>query len=271
MERDLGATADTLRRNRSYALRHALSILDTLAAQRSADGITLNQLVQSTGLNKSTVLRLLAPLLERRIVAKDTATGTYRMGLQVVEWAEAVLEETEIVRIGSSHLHRLVEDTGETAFLVVYDDGDVVYLSKVESPNVIRMSSQIGTRTPAYSTSNGKAMLAFLPPEETERVIARGLTAFTVNTITSPDVLRAELAVVRERHFAVDDEENVADARCVGAAVRDRQGRVAGAISLAGPAFRMERSRLLDLGPRVVATADAISRELGFVPRRPPT
>ncbi|MDA8200377.1 MAG: IclR family transcriptional regulator [Thermaerobacter sp.] len=252
-------------RNRSHTLRHALSILETLSACGYANGASLNQLAQATGLNKSTVLRLLTPLAERRIVAKDATSGTYRLGLQVVEWAEAVLDGTEIVRVGSPHLHELVEKTGETAFLVVYDDGDVVYLSKVESPNAIRMSSQIGTRTPAHTTSNGKAMLAFLPPQETERIIARGLRPFAPNTITSPEVLRSQLADIRRRHFALDDQENVPDARCVGAAVFNRQGRVAGGISLASPAYRMELDKLVELGPLVVETADAISRELGFV------
>ena len=252
-------------RNRSYTLRHALAILDALSGRGYADGASLNQLAQATGLNKSTVLRLLTPLVEHRVVAKEATSGTYRLGLQVVEWAEAVLDGTEIVRVGLPHLHQLVETTGETAFLVVYDDGDVVYMAKVESPNVIRMSSQIGTRTPAYTTSNGKAMLAFLPSEEAERLISRGLRAFTPNTVTSPDVLRSQLADVRRQHFAVDDRENVPDARCIGAAVFDRQGRVAGAISLASPAYRMELDRLVELGPLVVDAAKAISREMGFV------
>jgi len=253
------------KRNQSYALRHALDIMDTLADRRYPHGASLGQLVEATGLNKSTVLRLLAPLAERRIVVRNVETGTYRLGLRVVEWAETLLRETEIAQVALPHLHRLVEQTGETAFVVVYEDGDVVYLAKVESPNLIRMSSNIGTRTAAYSTANGKAILAFLPLEEAERVMARGLLALTPRTITSPDALRDELAQVRRRGFATDDQENVPDARCIGAPVFDRRGQVAGGISLSGPAFRMDWDRVEALAPVVVETARAISRDLGYV------
>lgn len=259
-------TAAAGHRNQSYALRHALAILDTLAERQHARGVSLNQLVASTGLNKSTVLRLIAPLTERGIVAKNPETGTYRLGLRVVEWAATLLSETETTRVAAPHLDRLVEATGETAFLVVYDDGDVVYLSKVESPNLLRMSSNIGTRTPAYSTANGKAILAFLPPSEVDRVVARGLRPFTPYTLTSPDALRAQLEDVRVKGYAVDNQENVLDARCAGAPLFDRQGQVAGAISLSGPAFRVDLARVEEMGGLVVAAAAAISRELGYVP-----
>jgi IclR family acetate operon transcriptional repressor len=253
------------KRNQSYALRHALDIMDAVADRRYPRGVSLSQLVEASGLNKSTVLRLMAPLLERRIVVRSAEAGTYRLGLRVVEWAETVLSETEIAQVASPHLQGLVERTGETAFLVVYESGDVVYLAKVESPNLIRMSSNIGTRTAAHSTANGKAILAFLPSEEVERLTARGLRAFTPRTITSPEALRAELAKVRARGYATDDQENVADARCIGAPVFDRRGQVAGGISLSGPAFRMDWDRVAALAPLVVATAQAISRDLGYV------
>jgi IclR family acetate operon transcriptional repressor len=250
-------------RNQSYALRHALAIIDALAVSRDGQGASLRELVQRTGLNKSTILRLMAPLLEKRIATKDPETGAYRLGWHVLEWAEAYLSGAELGRLAAPHLRSLVDSTGETAFLVVYDDGDVVYVSKIESPNKIRMSSNIGTRTPAYSTANGKAILAFLPDSEVERVIARGLRPVTPYTVTDADALRAQLAAVRRRRYAFDDRENVIDARCVGAPIFDFHGQVVGGISLAGPAYRMEVDRIDELGHLVVDAADRISAELG--------
>jgi IclR family acetate operon transcriptional repressor len=250
-------------RNQSYALRHALAIIDALAEFRDGHGASLKDLVQRTGLNKSTILRLMTPLLEKHIATRDPEAGTYRLGWHVLEWAEAYLSGAELARLAAPHLRTLVERTGETAFLVVYEDGDVVYLSKVESPNKIRMSSNIGTRTPAYSTANGKAILAFLPDTELDRVIARGLRPLTPYTVTDADALREQLAMVRLHRYAFDDRENVVDARCVGAPVFDFRGQVVGGISLAGPAYRMEVERINELGRLVADVADAISAELG--------
>lgn len=252
------------KRNQSYALRHALALLECLAQDENIRGMSLKDLVTATGLNKSTVLRLLMPLLEQRLVTKSSDTGQYHLGLKVVEWAGTYLSQAEIARIALPHLHRLVEATGETAFLVVYDDGDVVFLAKVESPNKIRMSSNIGTRTSAYSTANGKAILAFLPESEVDRIIARGLHPITPHTVISPAALKAQLQQVRERHYAFDDRENAEDARCIGAPIFDFRGQVAGGISLSGPAFRMELARTDELGQLVWTTAQAISRELGY-------
>lgn len=252
------------RRNQSYALRHALAIVDALAAAEPGRGASLKELVQATSLNKSTILRLMNPLVEKRIVIKEGDTGTYRLGLRILEWAEAYLSGAELAHIAWPHLRALVDATGETAFLVVYDDGDAVYLAKVESPNKIRLSSNIGTRTPAYTTANGKAILAFLPEAEVNRVIARGLRPLTPFTVTDSDVLKQQLDEVRARRYAFDDRENVPDARCVGAPIFDFRGQVAGGISLAGPAHRIDLDRVDALAQLVMEAADAISRELGW-------
>jgi DNA-binding IclR family transcriptional regulator len=125
------------------------------------------------------------------------------------------------------------------------------------------MHSRIGGRMPLYCTAAGKAMLAWLPADVVDRVLALPTPARTEHTLTTATAVRENLAVVRERGWSMDDVENELDIRCVGAAVFDRSGAVVAACSLSGPDQRITPSRALDLGPRVRAAADAISRRLG--------
>lgn len=138
----------------------------------------------------------------------------------------------------------------------------MVYIAKVESPQSVRLVSRIGSRVPMHCSAMGKAILAHLPvPERTPPL--GPLEARTPRTITSEARLVAELDEIRQRGFSIDDEENEAGVRCIGAAVLARNGEPLGAISVSGPAGRLTLERVGELGPSVVETADVIARRLG--------
>ena len=128
------------------------------------------------------------------------------------------------------------------------------------------MSSTVGSRAPAHCTAVGKALLAFQPAEQAKQIIENGLRRFTANTITEPERLLEELASVRAKGFAVDDEESEMGLRCVAAPIRDHTGLVSAAISVSAPVQRMTKKNLQTMVPTVVAAADAISRRLGYLP-----
>jgi DNA-binding IclR family transcriptional regulator len=157
-----------------------------------------------------------------------------------------------------------MQTTRETVHLVVYDHGEVVYIDKVESPNTIRMFSQVGRRNPAYCTAVGKAFLAYLPEAAFDEVVARGLTHRTDNTRTTPEALRADLELIRQRGYAVDDIENEPEVRCVGAPIFDYSGRAIAAASVSGPATRVTGERVPELGRVVKGATEKISERLGF-------
>jgi DNA-binding IclR family transcriptional regulator len=167
------------------------------------------------------------------------------------------------------HLERLAAAAGETAHLCILDDGEVLYLEKVEPTRTVRVPSSVGQRNPAHCTAVGKALLAHLPEAEVDVVIRRrGLKSFTPNTITSPTLLKRELKAVRERGYAVDDEEIDEGLRCIGAPVRDASGRVVASMSIAGPAFRIGKGKIPPLANLVMSVADRLSREIGYRPQR---
>lgn len=160
-------------------------------------------------------------------------------------------------------LHRLAEESGETVHLVTFDPPEIVYIDKVESPRAVRMHSRIGGRLPAYCTATGKVFLAHSADDVVESVIATGLPARTPATITSPDRLRAELDLIRGRGYAVDDVENEQDIRCLAAPVHDHSGAVTTAVSISGPAARVTRERLPELGSLLLSATRTITTDLG--------
>lgn len=147
------------------------------------------------------------------------------------------------------------------------DGLEVLYVDRVESRHPVRLRSIIGTRNPLHCTSLGKAILAFLPPDEQAALVPRlALTRHTTNTITDADVLQRHLACVRERGYAIDDIENEDGVRCLGVPIRDHTGRAFAALSIAGPAYRFSLERIAELAPAVMRAAAEISCRVGFVP-----
>ncbi|MEV4199318.1 IclR family transcriptional regulator [Micromonospora globbae] len=251
-------------RNNSSSLRRALAVLDYVARfDQQPGGAHLSELAAGVKLNKSTLLRLLAPLVDAGLVWKDPTTGRYQLGPHTAYLGGVYLERLDCRAAAHDVLASLVDRTGETAHLVLIDKLEVVYVDKVESPNTIRMHSRIGTRQPLYSTSVGKALLAHLPPTVLADVIAGGMTQRTPNTITDEARLRSQLDLIQEHGYAVDDMENETGIRCVGAAIFDNLGHAIAALSVSGPDGRLTRDRVAEIGAAVTHAANEVSRRLG--------
>ncbi|MFI9169328.1 IclR family transcriptional regulator [Streptomyces lincolnensis] len=254
------------RRNASSSLRRALGILMYLAENDThPQGASLTDLATGLGMSKSTVLRLVGPLREERLVDQDPESGHYRLGPQNALLGQLYLERLDIRRTASPLLHQLAQDVREAVHLVSFDPPEIIYIDKVESPQAVRMHSRVGGRQPAYCTATGKAFLAHAADDVLHRVTAAGMPARTPATITSPEELRTELARIRERGYAVDDVENELDIRCVGAPVFDHSGAVVTAVSISGPASRVTHDRVKEIGVRVTETAQALTDRLGGI------
>jgi DNA-binding IclR family transcriptional regulator len=252
-------------RNQSASLRRALALLGYLRDRAGGGGASLGELATELDLSKSTVLRLAAPLIEENLLARDPETGGFRLGHGALRLGQAYLSRLDLRRVAAPECQALARTAGQTAHLVVYEAPFVVYLDKVENETTVRMASRIGSRAPAHCTGVGKAILAWLPAAAVAELVAGGLPAVTANTITDPDRLRAELARIRDRGYAIDDRENEPEVRCVAAPIFDHTGAVAAALSVSGLASRMTVARVRELGPVVAATAGRISRELGAI------
>lgn len=219
------------------------------------------------GLKKATAHRLLSALRRRGLVTQDPVSRRYRLGLKLWELGSMATSQVDWVHRVKPYLQQLTDETGETSHLAVLSDGQVLYVEKVESPRSLRIPSQVGRRLPVHCTAIGKALVAFLPDEVLESIVAhRGLVRFTSNTITDLDRLRNELAIARERGYTTDNEEIEEGLACIGAPIRDHSAHVVAAISIAGPASRVRSERMGEHIRAVVAAANSISKMLGCPP-----
>jgi DNA-binding IclR family transcriptional regulator len=222
-------------------------------------------LAEKLGLHKSTVHRLLAVLQHNGFVEREPGCTKYRLGWRIFELGMAAASHLDILERAKPYVTQLVEATGETAHLDVLRQGEVVSLVNVESRYTVRTPATVGRHIPLHCTSQGKAILAFLPPDQ----IARQLKDYvfsrhSANTILSKDRFLTDLALVASRGYAVDNEEYEEGLRCIAAPVHDYSGEVAGAISIAGPTFRVTGSRLPALSREVKRIAAELSAALGY-------
>ncbi|MFB4277126.1 IclR family transcriptional regulator [Nonomuraea sp. MTCD27] len=227
---------------------------------RGHSGLSLTQLSEAVGLSKSTVLRLTVPLVEARLLDRDRRTGTYRLGHGTLRLGQAYLATLDLRAVAAEESHRLMSEVRETVHLVVYDPPHVVYIDKVENEANVRMASRIGSRGPLHSTAVGKAILAWQPEEILAELV---LEPRTRRTITDVERLRAELAHIRRRGYAVDDRENEPEVRCVAAPIFNHDDAVTAAVSVSGLTSRITAARVRELGPLVAGAAARISRKLG--------
>jgi IclR family KDG regulon transcriptional repressor len=244
-------------------LDRALAILEILS-QEGPD-LSLAEISERLQLHKSTAHRLMMVLERYKLIEKNSVSGRYRLGLKLFELGTKAVSQLDLRERARPFLERVVLETGETVHLCIMDDTEVVYLDKVEPARSVRMASSVGRRNPAYCTAVGKAMMAYLSEAEVESIVRKqGLKSLTANTITTLYELKTELATIRKRGYAIDDEENEEGVRCVGCVVRGCSGEPVAAISISGPAFRVTREKIEHLAKPVVAAARSLSANLGF-------
>jgi len=242
-------------------LEKALDVLDAIG--RAPQGLSQMELGESLRLPRTTLYRLLAALAKRGLVRRDPLRRVYCLGLLCFEYARQAYTMPDLVAAASLELRTLRDLTGETTYLAVLDGLEALSLERVDGNHSQRSAAALGQRKPLHCTSQGKAMLAAMPPMQRKALIQElHLTAHTPHTITDRRRLAAELKLTTTRGYAIDDEEIALGVRCCGAAVVDAAGQVRGAVSVAAPAFRMTHARIHLLGAEVAQAARRIGAQL---------
>jgi DNA-binding IclR family transcriptional regulator len=242
----------------STAIDKALWVLEALAEHES-----VTKIATATGLPKSTTHRILQSLAEHGFARPD-GTGGYLPGPKILTLAGRMLTRFDPVRQASPVLQRLHDQTGYTVHLAVLNGDEAVYAAKLEGRKPYQMPSRVGMSLWLHTSAIGKAMLAAMSDDEVAGITTRtGLTRRTPATITTQAALRRHLARVRECGFAIDDEENEAGIRCVGAAVFDHTGHVVAGVSISTLTHELSVDDAQELGPLVAGTAHEVSRTLG--------
>ena len=247
-------------RTKLSSVANAILLLKAFSDEHSELGISV--LAERLHLAKSTVHRLASTLVEAGML-EQSVNGQYRLGLAVFELGSLVRRKLDLSFEAKPWLMTLREQTGETVDLSILDHDGVVCVNFLESQKVNRISSGIGLRKPVHCTAEGKVLIAFQPPQVIDRIMSATHEQRTPRTLTDPAALREELAKIRARGYAIDDEEYEVGVRSIAAPVRDDTGSSVAAVGVTGPAQRLTKNRLAIIGRHVDAAAKAISLRLG--------
>jgi len=255
------------RQGTSQSVERGLAILSSFSADRRLIGVS--EVAQELGLSRSTAHRYIATLARLGYLYQDPTTRKYVLGPRVLELGFTAINSMELRDVAAPQLRRLCDETGHTVNMAILDDVDIVYIERFRASrrnqDAIDLDLHVGSRLPAYCTSMGKVLLAYLPAAERDEVLSR--IAFDrrgPNTLTSRAALLAELERVRAAGIAVNNEELAYGLRSVAAPIRDRSGEVTAALNLAVHRTMLSTEDLVErYAPSVQRTAAAISAELG--------
>jgi DNA-binding IclR family transcriptional regulator len=243
--------------DRTFRVLEALSQADT--------GCGISELSHRLGIAKSTTFNILATLTELGYIYRTDADHKYHLSLKLFSLGSTVVERMDLRRVAGTILQELVNATGETANLGTIQGDEAVYIECLSGPHPVTVHTWPGKRLSLRSTALGKALLAWLPRDEAEAILASSeLDMHSPAHAESMDRLFTELAEVRIRSYSIDNEEDAPGMRCVGAPIFDYSGRVVAAISLTAPAQRLPLENIEETAVLVVRSAERVSRRLGY-------
>jgi DNA-binding IclR family transcriptional regulator len=246
----------------TQAITRALTLLKAFDDDHPAWG--LSELARETGLNKSTAYRLLSALEREGMLGRAADGESYTLGAEIVVLGGRALRANNLRAVSRSALEQLAEDTRETASLEILSGNEVLVIDEIAGGYLMGGVPNLGSRWPLHASSTGLAVLAYLPEADVADLLPRALPRMTPATITGRAALAEELACVRERGYSIADETLEVGLVAIAAPVFNHDGRVLGALSIAGPKLRLTADCLPATGEQVRAAADGISLHLGY-------
>ena len=245
---------------RSYnvrAVERAVQVLSAFDGEHFEQGVS--EIAQATGLPKATAHRIIMTLFNSGFLDRTADGEKFRLGLPLIGLGLGALRRLDVRRAAQPYMQRLVDDFQEICTLGVFDRDQVLYVEVVHSNHSLTIAARVGRHLPAHCTASGKVLLAFLPPEVVEPVLRSPLEVYTEKTITSPDELREELKAVRQRGYAVADEELEVGVWAISAPIRDIDRNVVAAMSIPFPTNRLNPERIPEITQALVEAANAVS------------
>jgi IclR family pca regulon transcriptional regulator len=227
----------------------------------------LSELAENAGFDKATTHRLARILVRFGCLVQDEDTRRYRLGVRVLDFGFAYLAGIDLRERALPHMQQLAHDFGGSVSLSQLDGAEIVYLERIPASQwTVSLEMRVGSRVPAHVTSMGKALLASLTDAQVRALLPAKLQPLTPRTITTTRQLLVQLAEIRSRGFAINDDETVIGLRSVAATIKGHRGSPMAALNVAVPTAQCSLDRLVsEIAPRVVQAAEAISAQIGGV------
>lgn len=242
------------------SVERAVTILEILARSGEA-GVT--EIAVEIGVHKSTAFRLVSTLERSGLVEQAEDRGKYRLGMGILRLAGATTARLDVVQESRAICRKLAADTGETVNIAVLSDRSALYLDQVSGGSGLQSHNWVGQHVPLHATSNGKILLSGLSGDELNAALP-ALHAYTDFTISTRKNLRHELEEVRAQGYAVAVDELEVGLTAVAAPIRNAHGDVIASLSLSGPTFRLDDSRVKEVLPLLIDAAAEVSHRLGW-------
>lgn len=255
-------------RYRVQSLGRALDLIDRIA-EAGQDGARLTDLARDIGLSKPAAYAILATLRARGLVVDfgEGMTRRYRLGLSFVRFGDLAVANTGLGDVAMPILRELTQEVGLTSRVAMLDDGFAVVIGRVDGPGAIRFAAALGRREAPHCSGVGKLLLAAMPRDEALAILERvGHERRTPNTLDSLAALAADFDRIAERHYAIDDEEDVEGIVCLAAGVFGHGGRAVGAISVTTLKQLLPTEAIPSVVEPLLRHADRISQTLGGPP-----
>lgn len=247
---------------RIQSIDRTLMVLNCFSEHQTE--LRLSEIAQEIGLNKSTAHGILNTLKYHGLISQDEESHKYRLGLRLMELGSRAANSLNIIQFAGPKIRKLCSEIEETVHLGTLDGEEMVYIDKIESWQSMRIASSVGARLPAYGTGMGKAIMAFLSEEELMKSIPAVFRPFTPNTIVNMEDLLEELERIREKGYAIDNEEHSIGLRCVAAPIFNHEGKVKYSISVSGPGVRMSEGKMDTIILLVREACRDISEKMGY-------
>ena len=248
----------------NQSLAHGLNIL--LLFDHAHPSFTVSEISQRLGYTQSKTYRMIRTLIQYNLVREIAKSARYSLGLDVLRIGLLALQSFNLSQVARPFMKELVGLAGETVLLTVVNGSKAVCLERVETEGAIRYTLfQPGASIPLHCGASSKILMAYLPEEEWDRIVAKeGLKRYTPNTITLKGELKTHLREIRRKGYAFSDQEVDRDVRAIAAPILDATGQLVGGLSVAGPAYRITMKRVNVIKKLVVGYAQRISGELGY-------
>jgi len=245
---------------------HALQLFEVFRTAQDKDEFGVTELSKSLGLHKNNVFRLLATLASRGYIEQNLNTENYRLGIGIFNLGQKFVSKLGILKLARPFMEKIVSEVQESVYIGILRDGNVIYLDIAETNLPVRVVSRVGKDVPAYCTAIGKVQLAYSSEEEINKIyMGARLKRYTEHTITSLPILKKDLKNVTANDYAIDNEEFEYRVRCIAVPIKDYLGIPVAALSVTGPACRIDDERQVnDILPVAKKYAREISKRLGF-------
>ncbi len=244
------------------AVERAIQILNCFNSENPERGIS--EIAQDVGLHKATTHRIVTTLLNYGYLERADDDQRYRLGLKLAGLGFQVIRRMDLRREALPFMEQMIDEWNETCDLSIFDQDRVFYVEVLRGSHALTIAATAGQRLPAHCTASGKLFLAQLAPQEIDTYLSNPLRAYTENTITSPDELRAQLDIIRQQGYSIDHEELELGIRAIAAPIWNHKSEIIAAMSIPGPINRITQDCIPDIVDSLVNATQAISFRMGW-------